>query len=331
MKKYLILLVIPLFCLRADVTKETFMSMKMAGGMVNMEQNSRTEIRPSMKLDDDMTKVKVTIISGKPQHKGTITRLDKGAYWYLDHDAKTWRELEIKMPEYKGKVEVEAKGSGQAPSKYRVVKSEFLVTKLDEKKDVNGWPCTGYVVKWTLVVEQESTREQSTSIMTTNLWTTETTEVIKTAQAEEKAFDDALMAKLNANVIPDKTKLMGAEYLIALGISQAAVTEGMIKAAEEMSKIQGYPIVTEVKWEVPGDTTAKKAPEAKPKSTGMFGLPNVRDMVGNAIEKKVEEQIAPKPGQAGVVFTSHLEVKSLKVAAVPDKDFEIPEGYKKVQ
>jgi hypothetical protein len=329
-KKFLMLLAVPLLALRADVVKQTVSSMKMAGGMIDWEQSTLTEIRADRKVDEDLTKMKVTILSGKPQHKGQITRLDKGKYWQLDHDAKTWRELEIKMPEYKGQVEVKAEGSGQVPTRYKVARSEFKVTKMANKLDINGFSCTGYEINWTLVIEEIATRKQSTSIMTTVYWVTDTTPTINQAEAEEAAFNRALMAKLNANVIPDKARMMGAEYLIALGISQAELSENMLKAAEEMSKIQGYPIVTSVAWKVPsGDTTAS-GEKAPPKPSGL-AIPSARNLLGAALEKKIEEKLPlPRATNDGLMFSSRLEVKSLKVEPVKDSDFEIPEGYKKV-
>jgi len=330
MKKYLILLAIPLLILRADVIKQTYLTLTMAGGLVDMEQSTMTEIRADRKVDEDLTRMKATIVGDKPQYTGRITRLDKGVYWYLDHDAKTWRKLEIKMPEYKGKVEVEAEGSGPALTKYRVAKSEFTVTKVPNKNDINGWSCTGYVVNWTLVVEEESAKKQATSIMTTCLWVTDTTATINRAEAEEKAFETALMARLNTNVLPDKSRLMGAEYLITLGISQADLSEGMLKAAEELSKIQGYPIITGVVWKVPPDTTAQ--PEHwNERPAGRSGQPDVRGVLGQALEKRFVDEPLPRATHEGVMFASRLEVKSLQVEPVKDSDFEIPEGYKKVE
>jgi hypothetical protein len=330
MRKHLLLLMLLLGLLaarllQADVTKQTYVKLKTASGMFASEQTSTTAIRPNMKTDDELTSVSA-VVGKRSLHQGRITRLDKDVCWDLDHGAKTYRESEIKLPEFKGKIDTEVEGKPDTTRNYRIVKSEFTVKKLDSARTINSFLCNGYVGTWTLVVEEIKTKKQSASIMTLTMWTTTPTDAIKQVQAEEAAFDKAYLAKLKADAAPEQSTMMGAEYLMTLGMTDTEMREGLKKAGEEMAKIQGYPIVTEIKWEVPVDTSARKKSESEPESRDQSGLPNISGMLNKALEKK----FAPNPAEAGVVFSSYLEVKSIKVDPVPDKDFEVPEGYKKL-
>jgi hypothetical protein len=92
-----------------------------------------------------------------------------------------------------------------------------------------------------------------------------------------------------------------------------------------MAKIEGYPIVTEVKWQVKNDSAAKKPepkeePEEPPTSLG--------GLIGNRIAKSMTPD---KPKEEGVMFSSYHEVKSISLDAVPEATFEVPADYKKVE
>ena len=94
-----------------------------------------------------------------------------------------------------------------------------------------------------------------------------------------------------------------------------------------MAKVEGYPIVTEVKWQVKNDSTAKKPeakeeePEEPPTSLGGY--------IGNKIAKQTAKDNKPK--EEGVMFSSYHEVKSISLDAVPETTFEIPDAFKKVE
>jgi len=329
MKKYLLLLLATMFVLYADVTKETYSRMKMASGLVSSEITSKTETRADMRLNDDNVQT-TTVFTGKPQHAGTITRLDKELIWHLNHGNKTYAESPLRLPEEKVKVEAEAKGQGDTVKDYRIVKSELTVKKLDSARTINGFPCTGYIATWTLVVEKIKTKEQTTSIMTLTEWTTPVIAVLKQAEAEEAAYNQAYLAKLGLGLVvpspqsPVPSPMMGMQYLATLGMTEKDIAERLKGYGDELAKIQGYPIVTETKWTVPVDTTKAKQ-EVKHEES------RLPPSLGSLMGKVLTQNVIPKPslGDAGVMFTFYLEVKSVSVGPTGDQDFEIPEGYKK--
>jgi hypothetical protein len=243
----------------------------------------------------------------------------------MNHDKKTYTESRLKPPE-PPKVETRVEGSGAVDTvrEYRVVKSEFAVRKLDTTRTINGFPCTGYIATWTLVIEKVKTREQSTSIMTMNEWTTPLTDVLKQAEAQEAAYAQAYAAKLGLPMSAEKAQTMGMAYLATVGMTEAEMAERMKGFGAELAKIQGYPIVTEVKWQVQGDTSKSEEPEA-PKSSS--GMPSLGGMLGKALADKVMPKTSA--ADAGVVFSTYIEVKAVKVGETSDADYEVPKGYKK--
>jgi hypothetical protein len=332
MKKSLILLLASALLLYADVSKETFTKTKMAAGMLSTEMVLESEIRPNMKLENNLMSAEVSIVR-TGTYTGNIIRLDKDLMWDVNHDKKLYSESPIRLTS-PGSTEGYSGGNVSAKrdttKEYRVVKSEFTVKKLDSTKTINGFPCSAYLATWTLVTEEVKTKEQSTSIMTIKEWTTPESDLIKQAKTQEEAFQQAYTAKLSMTSTPDQSKVLGTEYLATMGMNEKELADKVKSNAAELAKIQGYPIVTETKWEVQGDTTKLKRADRDEEveepgtPTSLGGLQN---MLGNAIAK----QIAPKPdeSQAGVVFSSYMEIKSIKVGPTPDQDYEVPEGYKK--
>lgn len=329
MKRLLILLALPALLLYADATKTTFARTKMVGGLVTTEVTSTGDFRAGMKSTDDFVKL-ISIISPKPQHTGKIIRLDKELIWDISHDNKTYTEGPLKPPAESVKVETKVEGSGSPEAdKYRVVSSEFSVKKLDSTKTINDFPCTGYLAVWSLTVEEIATKNRTTSTMTTNEWTTPMTDVITQAEAEEAAFNKAYMAKLGLNVEPEKAEMMGMAYLMTLGVNQQEFATKMQGFSEEMAKIQGYPIVTDVKWAVADSSkpaAQASAPDREPEK-GRFGLPNISGIISNKIADKIAPSIAE--AQTGPVFSAYVEVKAISSGAVADAHFEVPTGYKK--
>lgn len=331
MRKYLILL-IPAVLLYADVSKETFTKTKMAAGMLNTEMVLKSEIRPNMKLENNLMSTEVSIVR-TGTYTGNIIRLDKDLMWDLNHDKKLYTESPIRLASSGGTAgyaggNVSAKRD--TTKEYRVVKSEFTVKKLDSTKTINGFLCSAYLATWLMVTEEVKTKEQSTSIMTLKQWTTPENDLIKQAKAQEDAFQQAYMTKLSMTSTPDQSKMLGTEYLATMGMNEKELADKLKSNAAELAKIQGYPIVIETKWEVQGDTTRLKRADRE-EEVEEPGTPTSIGGLQNMLGKAIAKQIAPKPdeSQAGVVFSSYIEVKSLKIGPTPDKDYEVPEGYKK--
>ncbi|MDH4012358.1 MAG: hypothetical protein OEU55_16670, partial [Desulfobacterales bacterium] len=175
-----------------------------------------------------------------------------------------------------------------------------------------------------LEMEDVETKQRSLSTMTTNLWSTPETATVRSAQADVMKFQRAFARKLGVNVTPDEARLMGMEVFAAMsGMSEAELSKGLSRVKKEMSKIKGYPIRTEVTWNLDpaGDASVKEGPSASTsqdtagRSCLFGGLAGLTGQQG--------------PGGGAPLFSSESEVKSIEVKPVPAKTFEIPAGYTK--
>jgi hypothetical protein len=327
MRKYVFLLAGLVVLLHADVTISSITRIKMPSAMLTSEVRGQSDYRADMKADDDTVKI-TSVISPKPQHIGTITRLDKELMWTINHDQKTYTEGPLKPPQESLKTGVRAQGTPDT-TKMRIVKSELSVTKLDSNKTINGFPCAGYRAKWTLVTE-DSSGHRNSNVMDMLEWTTPLADTIKQAQAQEMAFNQAYMAKLGLSSQPENGKLMGMQYLAAMGMTGKDFATRTDSFSNEMAKIQGYPIVTDVKWSMVDSSknaaTSQPQPEVQPEThPGPFGMP-VPDLGG-----MIANRIAPSPQgeDANVGFSAYNEVRAISVGSVPDSHFEVPTGYTK--
>jgi hypothetical protein len=160
-------------------------------------------------------------------------------------------------------------------------------------------------------------------------WTTSETDVIKQAEAEEAAFNKAYVAKLGLNVEPEKAEMMGMAYLMTLGVNRQEFAAKLQSFSAEMAKIQGYPIITDVKWAVADSSKSAPqavAPEREPEKD-RFGLPDLSGIISNKISDKVVSKTSA--AEAGTVFSTYIEVKAISTGAASDARFEVPAGYKK--
>jgi hypothetical protein len=312
----------------ADLKTETFTRASMLTGMGSTEISAVTQYQGNKRAENHTMKMVGGIggmFAGKPQTSIEITRLDKDSVWDLNPPKKTYTERPIALPAgTETKAERRQSGSEQKP--YKIVKSEIKVTKTGATKTINGFSCAEYLITWEVVMEDTASRGKVTQVMTTDMWNTPLTDQLKKAQAVEAEFSKKLMQKLGVSLSPDEADQLGAGMLTSMYGLDAKETAGKLEeVGKEMAKVEGYPIVTEVKWQVKNDSVAKKPepkeePEEPPTSLGGF--------IGNKIAKQIVKD--EKPKEEGVMFSSYHEVKSISLDAVPETEFEIPTGYKRV-
>ena len=310
----------------ADLKTETFTRASMLTGMGSTEISAVTQYQGDKRADDNTTKMVGGVmgaLAGKPQSSVEITRLDKDVVWDLNPPKKTYTERPIAMP-----AGTEAKGgrkeSGPEQKPYKIVKSDVKVNKTGATKTINGFACSEYLITWVLVLEDTASKGQTTEVMTTDLWNTPLTDQLKKAQAIETEFSKKLAEKLSVELSPEESDRLGAGMLTSMYGLDPKETAGKLEdVGKEMAKVEGYPIVTEVKWQVKSDSSAQK-PEAKEQPqeppTGLSSL--------------IANKLAPKPSSSqdqGVIFSSYHEVKSVTLDAVPEATFEVPTDYKKVE
>ena len=312
----------------ADLKMETITRASMLTGLGSTEVSAVTQYQGDKRFEDHTTKMVGGIggmLAGKPQTSVAITRLDKDMVWELNPPKKTYTERPIPLPAGT-ETKADRKQSGPEQKPYKIVKSELKVTKTGAAKDINGFACKEYLITWEVVMEDTASKGKVTQVMTTDLWNTPLTDKLKRAQQVETEFNRSYVKKLGVEMSPQETDRLGAGMLTSMyGLDPKETAGKLEEVGKEMAKVEGYPIVTEVKWQVKNDSAAKKPepkeePEEPPTSLGGF--------IGN----KIAKSIAPsKPKEEGVMFSSYQEVKSISLDAVPETTFEVPDGYKKVE
>ncbi|MFB0508973.1 MAG: hypothetical protein ACETVX_00590 [bacterium] len=329
-----LILIALLTLIYADAVIETSAKLSVIGGLGSFESSSKTEIKGLKKSEDATVKMTGGILSavaGKPQRQVTVTRLDKGVIWNINHNEKTYLELPIaflEMPSEQPAMKEQKKEKEK--SEYEIVKSEFSVKNTGNKKSINNFPCGEYVANWVLELMKIETKEKTRSTMTINLWTTPKTDVIKGLEKQENEFNKQLFDKMGMKISPDEMKRFGTEFITSMfTMKQDDVNKKMVNLKEEMQKIEGYPIVTEISWTIEGDTLKAKEEEESQEEAETEMPSGLGKMLAKPMAPKKGEK--KEPGKAEPAFYSYNEVKSIKLSEVPEKNFEVPEGYNLVK
>lgn len=265
-----------------------------------------------------------------------ITRLDREIVWTLDSEKKTYTEAPLTV---RGERERREPTSGpprqEKPESSDVVvtRNEFKVERTGAKKAVNGFPCEEYLVTWLVETRNQKTGETGKSLMTTHLWTTPETAEIRAARAEEQAYHAAYLQKLKLSMSPEEARSFGMAALAGtLGLGDAEQQRALARLRDEMAKVQGYPIVTQVEWNVEGSGGSAESRESPPPRSG--GAPGGAGDLGSVLGKlfggggqKSAESAGGGPERSGAIFSLYTEVRSVKVAPSDPSRFEVPAGY----
>ena len=312
----------------ADLKTETLTRASLLTGVGTTEVQATTEYQGDKRATNQTSKMVGGVggmFAGKPQTGVEITRLDKDLVWDLDPPKKTYTERPLAMPA-QTEVKSERRQSGPDQGKpYKIVKSELKVTKTGAKKDINGFPCVEYLVTWEVVLEDTASKGTVTQVMTTDLWNTPLTDKLKQAREIEAEFGREYAKKLGVGLSPEETDRLGAGMLTSMyGLDSKETAGKLEQVGKELAKVEGYSIVTDVKWQVKDDSAAAKKPEPEPEPAPR----SLRGLIGKEIAKSMTPD---KPRDEGVVFSSYQEIKSVSLDAIPETQFEIPDGYKKVE
>jgi hypothetical protein len=250
-------------------------------------------------------KVKVVIMSVDASGS-EIIRLDKDQVVKLDDKKKKFEIMSLaeKRAELAKQQKDAARQAAEAQEKddmrYSVVVEEARRT--GERKTINGFNTEQFSVKITVMGEDTKTKKTAPYMyLIGDIW-------IDPSQAEA--------ARISAG--------FARAQLTALGIDPTMATNPYAKwlkdVESEMTKIEGYPIMTTLTFEVAVDSAAAaENREAKPNPLG--GL-------GGLMGRKKEEPAKTGSGRP-VVFTATTEVLSISKTVPAASEFEIPTGYTK--
>ncbi len=236
--------------LLADVTVERYYKTSGIGGLGAFESNEKESIKGQRKFVASEKKTKSKLL-GKFMGDGkssVIYIVEKDTVYTLNHAKKTYTKRSISPPKEDDKgarseERYSEESGGEEEEKTRVVKNELKMKKTGEKKTINGFPCSEYLLTWLVETENIETKERSKSLMTGEFWTTPETKKIRQLKEDEGRFNRAYLKKLGVEMSPADMKRFGLSMLGAMAGSSGK------DLGKEMSKMKGYPIVTSIKWE----------------------------------------------------------------------------------
>lgn len=270
----------------------------------------------------------------------TILRVDQDKVWTLDPKKKTYTETPIKLPppeEEAGEAD-EAPGKEEKPT-HRIKSARAEVKKTGDAKTINGFKASKHSALLAIEVEELETKKVAEYKMTSDIWTTPWTKDLRKAADEEAAFQKAYLAKLGVELSPRDKSRFGLETArLLLAAAGPEVEKALAKLTREMSKIDGYAVLTETAWHTPAPPPAAKGEQDEDEGSALSDAAGAGSIGGaaagllggmakRAAKKKAKEAAAPKAGKAA--FSIRTEIMKVETSALPKSAFEVPEGYKK--
>jgi hypothetical protein len=260
---------------------------------------------------------------------GELVDLPGMTIYQIDHKRKEYTTTTI---EKWAETQRQAAGQEQAQpeaekteSDLKITKSEFKVEKTAESKTINGFACQKFLALWTVDWENTKTVEKGTDRLETAVWATPTNDTLASALAEEMKFSRAYLQAIGLDVDALQRDILGTQWMSLLAGFDPAAGGSKMKVdpkamAEEMKKIEGYPIVIDGKY-----YPAPRPQAAPAEDQGGGGLGGALGKIGGKLLKKKpnpEEEKAPAIG-------FYTEILSLSVAAVDPNELQPPANYKK--
>ena len=256
--------------------------------------------------------------------QSTVSKLDnKKREYTVGPIEKLKQETEGEKAEAEKETEKEP-----AESSIKITKSEFKVEDTGEESTINNFAVRKYLVHWLNEWENTETGDKGSSRLETLVWTTPMNETFQKAQEEEVKFYRAYMEKIGLNVEKTQQDILGTSWLSILdsfGKAKGQPSRDFSKAAQEMQKIKGYPIVVDGKYFVTGQKAAGEGAEG-----GQEEAQDVKGRIGGLLKKTLKKKPADTTASANEpslsYYTEVLEISTPDLAA---GDFQVPSGYKK--
>lgn len=288
------------------------------------------------KLTDSESKFKGKGIAGKLSGKfllksgetGEIIALPEMTIFRLNHKKKEYQtetiekittEDEAAEAGYGGEAEVEQ----DEESEIKIIRSEFSVDDTGESRTINAFPTKKYIVTWVTEWENVQTAEKGTDRLVTDVWTTPLTGDLQKAREEEQAFTRSYMKSLGIDVDSLQQTILGTNWLALLGSMSEEGQQRRHKGsnfADEMKKIEGYPIVVDGKYFAKREGGDAEEDEEEDSGGGVKGM--LGGLAKKALKKGQKDDNEP-------AFAYYTEILEFSPANVGDDAFQVPANYKK--
>ena len=317
---------------QAQVTYETKMTSRGFLGMGGFTATSKTMIQGDARRGENQTQFTGTFMKHLSP-KGTtieITRLDKALFWNFNDKDKKYTELTF--AEYKKLLE-EGKMNMPMPEQPEEKKAEeqeyewqepvVKVKELGDSQKINNFSCKHFLVTVTTIGKHKATGKLDTLLVSADMFNSVN---VGKAMKQISDFDLRLAEALG---------LTKADNM-ALQMVAARYARQMKKLADEMRKIEGYPVRTEMLFTMTTHAMAAQKPaeakadeEEKPADVG-----DVKGALGGMFGKKLKEIAKAKAAKSEEdpnrkeLFQSVHELIAISAGDIPADQFEVPAGFK---
>lgn len=268
---------------------------------------------------------KIALSSG---NTGRIIDLNAMTIYEINYKKKEYKVLPIEEISYETGEEVEEEQAEETEyedeSDIKITKNEFKVEETGESKSINNFPSQKYIVTWLTEWENTSTGEKGTTRLVTDVWTTPLTDEIKQCQQVETDFSRNHMKAMGIDIDQMQADILGTNWLsifTQMGGEGAKADQDTASFAQEMKKIQGYPVVIDGKF-----FSSKEGGEAEEEEEESGG--GLRGRLGGLAKKALSKK-SDKADENVPSFSYYTEVIELRPESLEESAFQVPANYKK--
>jgi hypothetical protein len=317
--------------LQAQVTYETSTTSRGFLGMGGFTATSKIMIQGDARRQENQMQFTGTIMKHLSP-KGTtvdITRLDKELFWNFNDKDKKYTETtfaEYKKLFEEGKMTMPMPGQEEEKpadqQEYEWQEPVVKVKDLGDQQKINNFSCKHYLVTVTTIGKHKATGKLDTLLVSADMFNSVN---VGKAMKQISDFDLRLLKALGLDKLDNSAlQMVAARYALQ-----------MKKLAEEMRKIEGYPVRTEMLFTMTTHAMAAQKPaETAEKEEESTPPTDVKGALGGMFGKKLKEMAKAKAAKSEgdpnrkELYQSVHELVTIAVGDVPADQFEVPAGYK---
>lgn len=334
-----------------DVTIKRQSSMDGMGGLLKSTTTSTESYSGDMMSNDGETKMENKLMKmfggGKPIRSTSITRLDKGLTWTIDHKKKeytemTFAEMRAMMDSLGNMMGGGADPMAQQKPTIDTAEWEFSEPKFDVKRTgknetIAGYDCDQAVMTMISTGTNRKTGETMTMEVTMDMMLAQNVP----GAGEITDFGMRMASAMGYDMEGGSAQSM-SKMLSMYGIDAE-------RLAEESKKLEGFAMKTVMTFGMAGDAMEKakaeadeaeaeeaeseeaKEEEEKPSDASGMAAKALGGLFGKKDQKQDEEKDKSQDGPAappGALMWMTTTVTGIESGSVAAATFEIPEGYK---
>lgn len=314
---------------QADATIERFTHFNELTGIAAHDSTTTDYIQGNRKREENLRKFTGAVL-GAWQHfrhedKGAksvdIYDINNNKHYDLNADDKTYSVEPIYTPEKPTETKASSGSESgrqqeQSDKNTRITKNELTVKATGKTKNINGFETAEYVVTWDVETENTKTGEKGKSLMTADMWNSTDANLAK-AHAEEAAYEKAYLKLMRVPATPDEAQVYGFGTMRINSADQK-------QFFDKLHTIKGYPVSLDVTWQ-----TAGTDKNGKSESEQNQAHESLDSAIGGLFGAKSKTEDKPKVASNGMatIFSSHIEIKSVKIGKLDKALFEVPKDY----